>query len=95
MREPGAAHAPVRGKLGAVRADGELPERQHFQSIAGHWSGEPGPLFHVMGGRDLTLPNSAICNNRSVITEKPDGWKAGPSRPASREMAGQTVWIKH
>jgi hypothetical protein len=48
-----------------------------------------------MGGRDLTLPNSAICNNRSVITEKPDGWKAGPSRPASREMAGQTVWIKH
>ena len=65
-----------------------------FQGIAGHWSGEPGPLFDVVGGRDLALLNSAICNNRSVITEKPDGWKAGPSHPGSREIAGQTVWIK-
>jgi hypothetical protein len=65
-----------------------------FQGIAGHWSGEPGPLFAVVGGRDLALLNSAICNNRSVITEKPNGWKAGPSHPGSREIAGQTVWIK-
>jgi hypothetical protein len=65
-----------------------------FQGIAGHWSGEPGPLFDVVGGRDLALLNSAICNNRSVITEKPNGWKAGPSHPGSREIAGQTVWIK-
>lgn len=65
-----------------------------FQGIAGHWSGEPGPLFDVVGGRDLALVNSAICNNRSVITERPNGWKAGPSHPGSREIAGQTVWIK-
>ncbi len=65
-----------------------------FQGIAGHWSGAPGPLFDVVGGRDLALLNSAICNNRSVITEQPAGWKAGPSHPGSREIAGQTVWIK-
>lgn len=65
-----------------------------FQGIAGHWSGEPGPLFDVAGGRELALFNSAICNNRNVITEKPNGWKAGPSYPGSRNLAGQTVWIK-
>ena len=65
-----------------------------FQGIAGHWSGAPGPLFDVVGGRELALLNSAICNNRNVITEKPDGWTAGPSHPGSREIAGQTVWIK-
>jgi hypothetical protein len=47
-----------------------------------------------VGGRDLALLNSAICNNRSVITEKPDGWQAGASHPGSREIAGQTIWIK-
>jgi hypothetical protein len=65
-----------------------------FQGIAGHWSGAPGPLFDVVGGRDLALLNSAICNNQHVITEQPNGWKAGPSHPRSRELAGQTVWIK-
>lgn len=65
-----------------------------FQGIAGHWTGEPGPLFDVAGGRDLALLNSAICNSRRVITEKPEGWNAGASHPGSREMAVQTVWIK-
>jgi hypothetical protein len=48
----------------------------------------------VVGGRELALLNSAICNNRSVISEQPGGWKAGPSHPGSREIAGQTAWIK-
>ena len=65
-----------------------------FQGLAGHWGGEPGPLFDVVGGRDVALFNPAICNNRSVIREEPNGWNAGPSRPGSREFAGQTVWIK-
>jgi hypothetical protein len=65
-----------------------------FQGIAGHWSGEPGPLFDVVAGQDLVLINSAICNNRYVITEKPNGWKAGPSNPGTRNLAVQTVWIK-
>ena len=65
-----------------------------FQGIAGHWSGEPGPLFDVVGGSDLAFFNWAILNNRYVIREQPNGWNAGPSRPGSRELTGQTVWIK-
>jgi hypothetical protein len=65
-----------------------------FQGIAGHWSGEPGPLLDVVGGSDLAFFNSAILNNRYVIRERPNGWNAGPSHPGSRELTGQTVWIK-
>ena len=54
-----------------------------FQGIAGHWLGEPGPLLDMVGGRDLALLNSAICNNRSVITEQPAGWQAGPRTPSA------------
>ena len=64
-----------------------------FQAIAGHWSGPPGPLFHVVGGRNIALFNSLICNNRRVVTEEPDGWDAGPSSP-DRGFARQTAWIK-
>ena len=65
-----------------------------FQGIAGHRTGEPGALFGVTGGWDLALPNSGLCNNRSVITEEPDGWNAGVSHRGSREVAEQTVWVK-
>jgi hypothetical protein len=64
-----------------------------FQAIAGHWSGEPGPLIHVVGGRNIALFNAVICNNRRVITEEPNGWNAGPSSP-NRAFARQTGWLK-
>jgi hypothetical protein len=65
-----------------------------FQGIAGHWSGEPGPLYDVVGGRDIALLNSTICNDSTVIREKPEGWNAGTAHPGVREFGGQTVWIK-
>jgi len=65
-----------------------------FQTIAGHWGGVPGPLVHVVGGRNVALFNSAICNNDKVITEVPNRWDAGPSYPGSRDFGVQTVWIK-
>ena len=64
-----------------------------FQTIAGHWSGPPGPLFGVVGGKRIALFNSLICNNQGIITEEPDGWNAGPSSPG-RDFARQTGWIK-
>ena len=64
-----------------------------FQAIAGHWSGKPGPLVHVVGGRNIALFNPAICNNRRVVTEQPNGWDAGPSSK-NRGFSRQTVWIK-
>jgi len=64
-----------------------------FQTIAGHWSGEPGPLVHVVGGRNIALFNSLICNNSRIVTERPGGWDAGASS-ANRGFSGQTVWIK-
>lgn len=65
-----------------------------FQSISGHWGGEPGPLYYVEGGKDIALFNSVICNNRRVITEEPNGWSAGLSNPGSRDFVCQTVWAK-
>ncbi len=65
-----------------------------FQGLSGHWSGEPGPLYDVMGGRNIGLFDSSLCNSRGVVSEAPDGWNAGPTTAGSQNFATQTVWIK-
>jgi hypothetical protein len=64
-----------------------------FQSISGHWSGPPGPLADIRGGGNIALFNTAICNNKRVITEQPHAWNAGSER-TGRDFARQTAWIK-
>ena len=50
VREPGDPRIPVRGQLGAVRADGELPERQHLPGYRGALVGRAGTAVR-RGGR--------------------------------------------
>jgi len=63
-----------------------------FQTIAGNWTEPVTSLIHVAHSRGVALLNSGVTNCRTVITEDPHGWNAGPSSP-DRSFACWPAWI--